>query len=145
MAFDQEGKLWQQSQAQDFDSSFARALAASVGTLNGQVVHFSQDNCQCNPVAQAHLDSVAALADQQGFGNAQVKLAKDSAITQYIPATPAIAVFDQVGELVYLGPYSAGYSCSVGDGIVESYLTGEVKKAPEAMVLTNTEGCYCPI
>jgi hypothetical protein len=116
-----------------------------VGRLNGQVVHFTQDNCQCNQVAQEHVDSVVKLAVQQGYDNAQVMLAKGAAITQYIPATPAIAVFDNVGELVYLGPYSAGYTCSVGDGIVESYLTGGVKKAPEAMVLTNTEGCYCPI
>lgn len=144
VAFDPAGKLWQQAQQADFDLVFNQQVSALVGDTKAKVLHFSQVDCSCNSVAQQHIDSVYQLASAQGYSNIAVSAEQIQQIASYIPATPAIAVFDSLGKLVYLGPYSAGYACTVGNGIVESFISGRVQ-TPQATVLTNTEGCYCSL
>ncbi len=145
VAFDQEGKLWQQSQIVSFDNDFKNALGQQTGELKLSVVHFYQEGCDCNSVAKEHIDSVQLLAQQQGFKNISLSLNTTNLLEKYIPATPAVAIFAEDGSLSYLGPYSAGYSCTVGNGIVESYLEYHSQLAPGATVVTNTEGCYCSL
>lgn len=144
VAFDHAGKLWQLSQNQQFDQAFSDEIAMTLGDLSNRVVHFSQAQCECNSVAQEHIQSVRKLAQQQGYSNTSVDVDKQLAVLNYLPATPAVAVFDETGGLIYLGPYSAGYSCSAGNGIVESFIARTVT-APGASIITDTEGCYCSI
>ena len=143
--FDQEGKLWQQSQNISFDNDFKSAVSKQAGEVNSSVIHFFQGNCECNPVAKEHIDSVQLLAQQQGFKNISLNVSDNNTLDKYIPATPAVAIFAEDGSLSYLGPYSAGYSCTVGNGIVESYLEYHSQLAPGATVVTNTQGCYCSV
>ncbi len=145
VAFDPDGKLWRQSQLPNFDGEIAAYVSNEFGNSKNKVVHFSQNSCECNLVAQEHLASVEFLADSQGYENVKLVLGNNAFIEQYIPATPAVAVFNDKGSLTYLGPYSAGYSCTAGNGIVESYLVGQTKTLIGATVITNTEGCYCPV
>lgn len=145
MPFDEQGKLWRLSQNDGFDEKFSQTLQKLIGANQLKVVHFSDNACSCNPVAEAHIKSVKKLALQQGFVNQDIDMDKFPELQSILPSTPAIAVFDGQGELVYLGPYSAGYACTVGNGIVESYIAGKNAKAPGATVLSGTKGCYCPI
>lgn len=145
VAFDQDGKLWQWSQQQEFDQVFTAKVTAEVGQVAGKVIHFSQVQCDCNPVAKEHINSVAGLALNQGYENRNVILSRGAELSAFIPATPAIAVFDKQGKLFYLGPYSAGYACTVGNGIVESFLSKQVKNLIGATIISDTQGCYCTI
>ena len=143
--FDGSGKLWQLSQGEHFDVDFTEKVQQLVETSQSKVIHFTATNCQCNTVAKEHIESVEKLARQHGFNNVTVNVAEHQLLLDVIPATPAVAVFDDSGELIYLGPYSAGYSCNVGSGIVESYVSGKVGKTPSATILSETKGCYCPL
>lgn len=143
VAFDQDGKLWQWSQQQKFDQVFTAKVTAELGEVTGKVIHFTQAHCDCNSVADEHINSVKQLASKQGYENQVIVLAKTSQLSSVIPATPAIAAFDKQGKLFYLGPYSAGYACNVGNGIVESFLVKDVKNPIGATVISDTQGCYC--
>lgn len=145
MPFDEHGKLWRLSQNDGFDEKFAQTLQKLTGSNQAKVLHFFNKNCNCNSVAEEHIKSVKKLALQQGFVNQHIEVDSNSELQSILPSTPAIAVFDGQGELVYLGPYSAGYACTVGNGIVESYITGRNAKAPGATVLSETKGCYCSL
>ena len=143
--FDEQGKLWQQSQLSEFDRRLTEQVQLELGGVNASVVHFSQANCDCSQVAQEHISSVESLAQQQGYTNKGLVLSPESPLSSIIPATPAVAVFDASGGLVYLGPYSAGYACTQGNGIVESYLNSTNKTLVGATVVSDTKGCYCSI
>lgn len=145
VAFDQHGKLWQWSQQPEFDQVFTAKVTAELGEVDGKVIHFTQTHCDCNSVADQHINSVKKLASKQGYENRAVVLDKTSLLSSVIPATPAIAAFDKQGKLFYLGPYSAGYACTVGNGIIESFLVKEVKSLIGATVVSDTQGCYCSI
>lgn len=145
MAFDQGGKLWQQSQNLTFDTDFSEQTQNLTDTTNLVVMHFFQNDCDCNSVADEHINSVIELAKRKNYQNKQLDMANVPELAKYIPATPAVAIFGQDGRLTYLGPYSAGYSCSVGNGIVESYLEGTSAQSLGATIVTDTQGCYCPL
>ena len=145
LPFDEQGKLWRLSQNDGFDQKFAQMLQNITGSNQAKVVHFYNRECNCNPVAEQHIKSVKKLALKQGFTNQDIEVDNYLELRSFLPSTPAIAVFDGQGELVYLGPYSAGYACTVGNGIVEAYIAGRNAKAPGATVLSDTKGCYCPI
>lgn len=143
--FDKDGKLWRLSQHSNFDNMFAAQIEKTVGKTAVKVIHFTQQHCECNQVAQEHIASVERLAEENGYTNVSVTLTKSSELTSYIPATPAVAAFDANGSLIYLGPYSAGYSCTVGNGLIESFLSKGVTRKVGATVISDTQGCYCEI
>lgn len=133
------------AQQEGFDQTFALQVAKVIGETNASVVHFEQQACECNQVAEAHIESVELLASRNGYVNSNITLTEQSELSSIIPATPAIAVFDNAGSLVYIGPYSAGYACTVGNGLVESYLSRSAGNLIGATVLSETKGCYCPL
>jgi hypothetical protein len=64
-------------------------------------------------------------------------------LSSILTSTPAIAVFDDLGNLSYLGPYSTGIGCLSGNGTVEPYL--DVKSTMGAIVPLESTGCYCRV
>lgn len=141
--FDPEGHLVTQVNDDHFEAHFKRELGLSEGIAN-TVVHFKQAACACNHVAQEHIDSVKTLAIENGFTNKTLDNV-DPKNFRYIPATPAIAVFNRDGELSYFGPYSAGFSCSPGNGLVEAFLKNTVSDQFGSTVISQVNGCYCPV
>jgi hypothetical protein len=142
--FDPKEKLVDASQYANFEDSFVEILAeAGVNMNQAGVIHFFSETCSCNRVAQEHIKSVSSLAKQHQFVNQSVSIDTSFDIRQIVPSTPAVAVINQHHELVYFGPYSAGYSCSPGNGIVERYIVNRSKNKLGANVVTDTLGCYC--
>ena len=92
-------------------------------------------------MAQKHIQSVAQQAEGLGKQNLTLNLNEQPDWQIYVPATPAIAVFDDNGRLSYLGPYAMGTGCFTGNGIVEKHLSTTVNQG--ATIPLDASGCYC--
>lgn len=145
VAFDESNKLLNAASEMSFDRTFSSEIQKILGSTKNTVVHFKTRNCVCNPTASEHIDSVQQLAEDHDYQNKTITLSRLHELSKVLPATPAVAVFNEAEKLVYLGPYSAGYSCSAGNGIVEFYIEGKSAITPGATVVSNTKGCYCKI
>lgn len=143
--FDPSQQLVNQAALSTFDQDFKSKIQQYAPILNNTVVHFTQSNCDCNKAAEQHIESVKKLASEQLLTNIIIN-DEPKNMLELIPSTPAIAVFDHDGELTYLGPYSAGYSCTIGNGIVESFISNKEKSSVVgASVISQTRGCYCAV
>lgn len=140
--FDDE-RLYRAAQDADFDTEFAQFAESKLQhALKSTVIHFSsQDGCLCEYVAQKHIQAVTALANEMGKHNVSISLHDNQLWQPFIPATPAIAVFDENGVLSYLGPYATGSGCFTGDGIVEKHL--DSVSLIGATIPLDAKGCYC--
>lgn len=141
-AFDGQGHLIHATTNPDFEARLTRLVIQQLGTLESKVIHFTQGNCFCHWVAAPHIQSVRELAEEQGYQNLELALSAEWA--ELIPVSPAVAVFNKLGQLDYLGPYSSGFYCSAGNGIVEPFLTGK-KRSAGAFIASDARGCYCPL
>lgn len=140
--FDPNGALYTLSMNTGFDSSFTDSLKREVGDLSLTVVHFENRGCWCQIVAQPHIESVKSLAKNKGLSNIVVGEISKS-MQSRIPSLPAVAVFDQDENLIYLGPYSSGISCSQNEGIVEPFIGHATRQFPVAAIVSDAKGCYC--
>lgn len=142
--FDPNNQLTLLSAQADFENEFiAKLKSADIDTRN-TIVHFSAGtNCYCQTIAQAHIDSVKQLATEQGFINSKLTVTSDSVLISFIPSTPAVAVFNQQGHLLYFGPYATGLFCAPQQGIVENYISSE-QAYLGATIISDAKGCYCP-
>jgi len=143
--FDTDGEFIKYSGTAEFDQAFNLWLNNEVSGLKNKVVHFSQGNCTCEWIAQAHIHSVKLLASEQGKENIALDVSGMSNITQKLPATPAVAVYDQEGQLTYLGPYATGLFCTAGRGLVETFIkqSGNSQQYLGATIPLDANGCYC--
>lgn len=132
------------------------------------VVHVWDDRCACADAARLHLISMkdrileagaqvvllARPGDRERAESAAAALSLESGIPvagvvvdkerNLVPASPAAMVVSEAGELVYLGPYSAGGACvsSLG-GFVESSLRMAGSASGDPWVNRAAIGCYC--
>ncbi|MFS0825388.1 DUF6436 domain-containing protein [Pseudomonas phoenicis] len=143
-----------------FSGEALRLPAQLAGPGPIRVVHFWDPACPCNVGNQQHL---AELLER--FAGAEVVFyavrkpgsqgrlpASLKALHELpglpggatLPASPAVAIWDRQGALVYVGPYSEGAVCTSGNSFIEPILTA--LHAGRSVSATNTlaVGCYCP-
>lgn len=145
-SFDEFGILASASSDSSFDKSVADHLKNSTDSLANKTVHFTQEDCFCNLIAEPHINSVKTLTNDLSGSNEHIVINSEENTYGFVPATPAVAVFDQHENLIYLGPYSTGLFCAPSEGIVERFIQNrnEAKQAA-ATVLMEAEGCYCSV
>ena len=113
------------------------------------VVHFIDEECPCSRFATDH---IAELEEQYGARvefiryqpdifapastNAQQKLAA-------ILVSPAVAIWDQQGQLAYLGPYSGGAICGQGTDFVAMTLNLLAQNQNPLWFNQEAVGCFC--
>ena len=103
------------------------------------LIHIFESKCRCNLVAEPHIQSVKKLAKAHDFKNLQVNISEQPSWRAIIPSTPAvIAIKDN--RIVYVGPYSTGFSCLPGDGLIEPFI---IKPSLYPVVKSDGFGCYC--
>jgi len=74
---------------------------------------------------------------------ASLKPLNDLSGSEQLPASPAVGIWDQSGELVYIGPYSEGAVCSSDNSFVEpildAVLAGRKVRATHSLAVA----CFC--
>lgn len=122
-------------------------------------VHFWDPGCPCNVGNQQHLQELLQRFAGQAVDFYEVRkpgskgrlpqpLAAlkplDGLIgAEQLPASPAVGIWDQSGELVYIGPYSEGAVCTSDNSFVEpildAVLAGRKVRATHSLAVA----CFC--
>ena len=61
-----------------------------------------------------------------------------------VPASPAVAIWDEHGKLAYFGPYSSGLVCGQGDDFVSRVMVRLTQKQNPEWINMLGVGCFCP-
>jgi len=137
------------------------------------VIHFWNPDCPCSRFNEVHVKKIMsdytaknvvftivvsgksaeqrkerALLARQVFNLAAVKdIRSDWPLKKGPPSSPAVAIMNKQGKLVYFGPYSLGARCSPDKGqFVEKVLDrlSDEKLAQKKQLNTLAVGCFCP-
>lgn len=121
-------------------------------------VHFWDPACPCNVGNQQHLaEMLERYADEVEFYHLQKpgssgQLPKVLSTMRHLsglpgaeqlPASPAVAIWDRVGQLAYFGPYSEGAVCNSSNSFIEPVLDALINNRPVKAANTLAVGCFC--
>ena len=142
--FDPNNSLMDEALTKDYAKNFSQYLTTKFGDLSGRAIHFTQDGCFCNLVAQSHISAVKNQIEESGYKNEDYNISSIENLKKFIPSTPAVALFNDSGNLLFFGPYSTGYLCTAGNGFVEDIIIQmENKRQPRPITVSIARGCYC--
>lgn len=137
------------------------------------VIHFWNPDCPCSKFNEVHVKKIISdysdknvafsvvvsgksaeqrkersLLAKQVFNLAAVKdIRSDWPMEKGPPSSPAVAIMNKQGKLVYFGPYSLGARCSPEKGkFVEKVLDRlkDEKLSQKKQLNTLAVGCFCP-
>lgn len=124
-----------------------------------RLVHFWDPACPCNVGNQQHLGELLERYSERGVQFYSVRkpgsqgqlpqalraLQPIDGLTgsQQLPASPAVAIWDQHGELAYFGPYSSGLTCTAGNSLVEPLLDALLDGRKVLADNNLASGCFC--
>jgi len=122
-----------------FDGSRLPGLPAD-GHL-ARVVHFVDPDCPCSRFSQPHIAKVEKQwgSDDIQFSSVNVAVA-DHGYVGLIPATPAVAVWDDAGDLAYFGPYTSGAICGEGEDLLGRFFNNRLAGQ---WINQEAVGCFC--
>ena len=143
--FDQNNRFSDATASMSFDIEFSRSIKLQYGldSLASSVIVFSSGQCFCETLAKPHIQQLLTLAKNQAFKFQQFNISQ-SPLAHILPATPAVAVWDQNDNLTYLGPLSAGAICVSSNDLVSRYINRKTRpEMPGAAIVSDAQGCYC--
>ena len=143
--FDPRAKLLDAAIQKNFESDLKSELEALFSDISGTAFHITQDGCFCHMVAESHVSQVKQQITDEGFGNTVVSLAEHPQFERFLPSTPAVVIFTESGDLLYIGPYSTGYLCMPGNGLVEELISRMGQNTGDKIIMSIANGCYCNI
>lgn len=138
------------------------------------VIHFWDPGCPCSRFNEVHVKNIIStyaaknvqftivvkgstaevrnermrLAQQVFQGFAVKEIRDDWPLQNGPPSSPAVAVINRQGQLVYFGPYSLGARCAPDKGqFVETVLDtldSKNNSASKKQLNTLAVGCFCP-
>lgn len=124
-----------------------------------RVVHFWDPACPCNVGNQQHLAELLAHFGPLGVrfyavqkpgsqGHLPPALAALESLpsltgSEQLPASPAVAIWDQQGQLAYVGPYSEGLTCDASNSFIEPIINALQDGRPVTNTQTLAVGCFC--
>ncbi|MBD9398919.1 DUF6436 domain-containing protein [Pseudomonas sp. PDM11] len=142
-----------------FSGSQLRLPDQLAGPGEIRLVHFWDPACPCNVGNQQHLGElleryrergVQFYAVQKPGSQGQLPQALRTLQpldglrgSQLLPASPAVAIWDQRGELAYVGPYSSGFNCTSGNSFVEPLLDALLEGRKVLADNNLASGCFC--
>ena len=106
------------------------------------VVHFIDESCPCDAYRVAHVSKLAPILAH----SVEISLTPQD-VNQLdipIPATPAVAIWDEAGELAYFGPYSSGMTCGTGLDFIALVYTKLTAGNNPNWINSQGYGCFCP-
>ncbi|WP_417780446.1 DUF6436 domain-containing protein [Stutzerimonas xanthomarina] len=152
-------RTFKNERAELFSGDVLRLPTELQGPGPVRFVHFWDPTCPCNVGNQQHLEElIKRFAGQPvefyevrkpgSKGRLPQPLAALKPLgappgSELLPASPAVGIWDQRGELVYIGPYSEGAVCSSDNSFVEpildAVLTGRKVRATHSLAVA----CFC--
>ena len=142
-----------------FAGEILRLPAELAGPGPIRLVHFWDPACPCNVGNQQHLNQLLEHYGPQGVrfyavqkpgssGHLPQPLAglqplSDLPGSERLPASPAVAIWDQQGQLAYFGPYSEGATCTSNNSFIEPILEALSAGRPVSASNTLAVGCFC--
>ncbi|MCU4677608.1 DUF6436 domain-containing protein [Catenovulum sp. 2E275] len=125
----------------NYEAQLKSNLKLSYATLANQVFQLESKHCRCNQAVTTHLATLTPWLTQKGFN---INKLDYDVLKQQIPASPAIIIFDENEDLVYLGPFASGYLCNTENSMIELTVKSalEFKQVPR-VIFDNAQGCYC--
>jgi hypothetical protein len=141
--FDPQQRLASAAADLQFDAALVRQVQQQSPDLRMAVVHFRQQDCMCDGLAQAHSLAIDQQLRSKGFHSEEMLLNPTNPLNQFIPSTPAVAVFNEQAQLIYLGPYSVGLGCISGAGLVDKIVSSASIPYIGALINSDAKGCYC--
>lgn len=110
-------------------------------TKRSTVLHFKQPDCQCQQFSEAHIKNINDIASENNFNVKTITIEGDA----LLPATPSVAILNNLGEIVYFGPYGEGLACSQTNGFAQAMLTNFIKGYSADLIIEEAKGCYCKV
>lgn len=142
--FDPESKLSLAIADMAFEQKFISQLQENTSSIEQSIIHFSDNHCFCGTIAQPHIARLSRDMVANGFHNIHININTRPEFASFVPSTPAVAIVGALKELIYLGPYSEGYGCLQGTGLVDALLPKINSQAVEnTLLITDAKGCYC--
>lgn len=142
--FDPESKLSMAITDIEFEQKFISQLQKNHSSIGQSIIHFSDNDCFCETIAQNHIARLSNNMIANGFHNIHININTDPEFAHFVPSTPAVAIVGALEELIYFGPYSVGYGCLRGTGLVDALLPKINSTTVENTILiTDAKGCYC--
>jgi hypothetical protein len=142
--FDPESKLFLAITDIEFEQKFIFQLQKKHSSIEQSVIHFSDNNCFCETIARTHIARLSNDMVDSGFHNIHINISTLPEFARFVPSTPAVAIVGALKELIYFGPYSEGYGCIGGTGLVDALLPKINSPTVEnAILITDAKGCYC--
>jgi hypothetical protein len=142
-----------------FSGAQLRLPAELAGPGPIRLVHFWDPGCPCNVGNQQHLTELVQgfaprgvqfyavqKAGSRGRLPEQLKALQPLAAlpgSEGLPASPAVAIWDQQGDLAYFGPYSEGALCTSANSFIEPILEALMAGRPVRADSNLAVGCFC--
>lgn len=141
-----------------FSGQQLRLPASMAGAGKIRFVHFWDPSCPCNVGTQQHLvEMIEHYSGQVEFYHlpkpgSSGQLPKALSGMRHlsglpgaadIPASPAVAIWNNAGDLAYFGPYSEGAVCNSSNSFIEPVLDALLDNRPVAAANTLAVGCFC--
>lgn len=152
-------------QLQSIDPLLQPYLAQVDEALPNQrtLLHFWKPDCLCNRISQRHFSRlIQQFSDQElriiiiahpNSEQQEIEQLKQLNGDRFIiiranvtlldlPSSPALAIYDDKGQIDYFGPYGFGAFCTVReDGFLASIITND---NPNQFSNVIGDGCFCP-
>jgi hypothetical protein len=120
-----------------------RDIAAQSPSLNEvTVVGLIDKECACSGFAESHWSDLQREYPHVVFERASTTN-RWSFLLQSVGVSPAVAVWNADGRLVYLGPFSSGSMCGSGDDFVAMTLGSLAASDPVQWINQDAVGCFC--
>ncbi len=142
-----------------FSGAELRLPAELAGPGPIRLVHFWDPACPCNVGNQQHLGELVKTYAPRGVKFYAVQKAGSSGHlpenlkalqplealpgSELLPASPAVAIWDQQGRLAYFGPYSEGALCTSANSFIEPVLEALSDGRPVLGEGSLAVGCFC--
>lgn len=147
MWFDQSGQLQAQVAQGQVGERLGQWLRQKGYKTDSRVFHVMDTHCMCNWRTEAHKQVVKRKVNDSNGTNVELSLNELPMLRHFLPATPAVIIFDANSELVYLGPYADGAFCNTESSFIEPLIKrvgAAAAPLDSGWVNTVARGCYCP-
>lgn len=120
------------------------APAPPLGARSGEItiVHFIDPECPCTRFSLPHIAALERRYEPTTQSKRIYTTDKDA--PRWLPASPAVAIWDRSGQLAYIGPHSDGVFCGQGDDLVARVMTQLDRGSNPEWWHWEAVGCFCP-